>query len=279
MNANKALFVFVTISVLTAIIAISCGGKKNSADQMPELGNKQMIVPVTQKNLLQLSDLSEQYTCRADDCRSKGAVPDSDEPAIPKVEHSTFTDTRDSKVYKSVKINNQVWMAENLNYMVDSSWCYDNADSNCVKYGRLYSWDVARNACPAGWRLPDIANWDNMVNVVGGLRECDDEGLCQWSVAGTKLKSKVGWDSCAGEFDSNTNDFGFSALPGGYRNTGGHFRGVGTGGSWWSATEDENDDDRAYSRHMRSCNGNSIVDECTYEKNNGFSLRCVNDSD
>ena len=137
----------------------------------------------------------------------------------------SFTDSRDGKIYKTVTIGKQTWMAQDLNYNAPTGcWCYKDDSSYCKKLGRrLYNWKAAMDYCPKGWHLPSVDEWMELINYLGGFE-----------AAGGKLKAKEGWN------DSNissTNSSGFSALPGGYRNYGGIFGGVGTEGYWWSSTE------------------------------------------
>jgi TonB family protein len=163
----------------------------------------------------------------------------------------TFTDTRDGKKYRTAEIGSQIWMAQNLNYRIGQSWCYDNKDSNCAKYGRLYDWNTAMKACPAGWHLPSREEWDKLTNL---------------SDAGTKLKSKSpNWDGM--------DDFGFSALPAGLRRTDGTFYGVGAMDYWWTATGDEEYDDNAHTILMDA--GITDAGGLNVSKKYGYSVRCV----
>jgi uncharacterized protein (TIGR02145 family) len=143
-------------------------------------------------------------------------------PSVPK-DTGTFVDGRDGRTYRKVTIGTQTWMAENLNFKTDSSWCYDDADSNCAKYGRLYNWEAAAEACPAGWRLPDTADWNALKKAVGGP-------------AGTKLKTTSGWEMY-GYAMNGTDDFRFSAMPGGYRVFNGTFEAIKAYGGWWTPAE------------------------------------------
>jgi uncharacterized protein (TIGR02145 family) len=172
------------------------------------------------------------------------------------VVRGTFTDSRNKKKYRTVKIGDLTWMAENLNYKRGYfTWCYENNENNCRKYGRLYTWDNAMHACPAGWRLPAREDWNNLIEIAGGD-----------VVAYTRLRSTTGWDK------GGTDDFGFSAMPGGLNlcnKVGDMFVGAGHVGFWWSATED--------GKHYAWKWGmaNSRLFEFRHDKYDGFSVRCV----
>jgi len=121
-----------------------------------------------------------------------------------------------------VKIGNQTWMAENLNYDYGNRKCYNDSEANCTKYGGLYSWAMATaHICPSGWHLPDDGEWALLVDAAGG------------STAGKKLKATSGWNANG----NGTDNYGFSALPGGrgYEQLGGSFALNGCYGLWWSA--------------------------------------------
>lgn len=175
---------------------------------------------------------------------------------------SYFTDSRDGQKYRAVKIGGKTWMAKNLNYQAGKSWCYDGDNSNCEKYGRLYDWNTAKKACPSGWHLPSNQEWDDLVAAAGG------------KVAGKKLKSADGW----GEPGNGSDDYRFSALPGGWRSVsdGTFFAGGLRGwiGHWWTATA--NYGGHAYYRKMVP--GEDNVEEKEWgKKGEGYSVRCVAD--
>jgi len=191
-------------------------------------------------------------------------------------EYGSMTDD-DGKTYKTVEIGDQIWMAENLNYEVSGSKCYENISANCNTYGRLYDWATAmdmpgcnstscsyqilenhRGICPEGWHIPSDADWDVLITAVGG---------------GKYLKAKNGWNNYNGQSGGGQDTYGFSALPGGYGYSGGSFINVGNYGIWWSSTEGN-----AYNAYGRDV---FYDDEDVYRNydNKSFlqSVRCLQD--
>ena len=84
-------------------------------------------------------------------------------------DNGTFTDARDGQTYSWVRLKDgQKWMAQNLNFKSDDSWCYDDKNKNCQKFGRLYSWNAAQSACPKGWHIPSEYEWKRIVENYGG---------------------------------------------------------------------------------------------------------------
>lgn len=174
----------------------------------------------------------------------------------------SFTDSRDGQSYDVVKIGDLTWMAENLNYATEASVCPDGDSRNCKRMGRLYTWVEAKAVCPEGWRLPTSADFAELISAVSGDAAQSHTQSAQPLVGtlgavsnevGAKLKSRDGWFKKG----NGTDDFGFNALPAGYRGaiskaddgtiSGGKFDGIGGYAYFWSATEDsENPESNAY---------------------------------
>jgi len=185
-----------------------------------------------------------------------------------------FTDSRDNKRYWTIKIGDQTWMAGNLNYNAEGSKYYNKDE----RFGRLYYWDTAMEACPSGWHLPSNTEWQSLVDFAGGEE-----------IAGGKLKAKYGWAHYNGDY-YGTNAFGFSALPSGYNtpcrlpNYMKKFLSVsrrrwcynGEFGSWWSSTEYENDTSCAYYWEMYY-DDTRIEQRRDFSKKILLSVRCVQD--
>jgi len=188
---------------------------------------------------------------------AKKAAEEAEAAFKARVKKGSYTDTRDNKTYKTLQLDNQIWMAENLNYEANGSKCYDNEPENCQKYGRLYDWGTAMKSCPSGWRLPSNADWDVLVKAVGGKE-----------TAGKILKATSGWNRDGNGFDA----IGFSALPGGYY-WDNRFGTVGEDGNWWSAT------DGGYIANMDYVSTKVYYGGSTYNEAHLFSVRCVQDKE
>jgi len=193
---------------------------------------------------------------------------------------NAVTDCRDGQTYTTVTIGTQTWMAENLNYAVDSSWCYASSADSCAKYGRLYQWASAmglsatynstsasgvistphQGVCPAGWHIPTDAEWTILENAVGSE-----------DVAGTALKSVSGWD----EGGNGTDTYGFSVLPAGTRYSNGAFGYVGYYANFWSAAE--NGTDYAYYWFLDYYYTDMTTGYSS--KGNACSVRCLKDAE
>jgi uncharacterized protein (TIGR02145 family) len=167
------------------------------------------------------------YGCLADENKNQKWTKMVDVPKD--LYESSFTDARDGQVYKTVKIGNQVWMAENLNYVTDSSFCYKDSIEYCSKYGRLYSWNAAMRACPSGWHLPDTTEWRVLLNIAWPDSTVMSPELAE-SAATAMLSSDSGFRrlSTNGRYVVH-NVFGFAMLP-----AGGTFYGGGSGCSMQS---------------------------------------------
>lgn len=193
----------------------------------------------------------------------------------------SMVDERDGQIYKTVKIGDQVWMAENLNYETENSF----SQPNRAKYGRYYLWSTAmdsagmwsmngkdcgneiecspaypvRGVCPEGWHLPDTTEWKTLFTAVGGS-----------STAGKMLKSTSGW--CNSGSGNGTDDYSFAALPAG-EYFGGYYGSECANAYFWSSTEFTSS--RAYSIGLSfETGGVYLYNALKYE---GYSVRCLKD--
>jgi len=153
--------------------------------------------------------------------------------------------------------------------LTTGAWCYYNNDASNVqrKYGKLYNWYAAtdsRNIAPKGWHVPSDAEWSTLTTYLGGEE-----------VAGGKLKETGTFNWGSFNWGSSntgaTNETGFSAIPGGLRNFVGTFIFLGYGGYWWSSTERFTSS--VWIRFTTCGAGN--VDRNYFDKQNGYSVRCV----
>ena len=186
-------------------------------------------------------------------------------------------DDIDGNTYKTVKIGNQWWMAENLKVTKyrsgvaipqipdNSEWSiretpaycyYDNNSQYAEDYGALYNWYavIRSDLPPEGWKIPSYKDWLILIEFLG-------------DVGGEKLKSTWGWD-----FEGNgTDDYNFSALPAGFRDEDGNFTDMGYYADFWSASEKVSNS--AWDGALLF--DDAEINQCDYDVRGGFSVRCI----
>jgi uncharacterized protein (TIGR02145 family) len=183
--------------------------------------------------------------------------------------NGTFTDSRDNQIYKTIKIGDQTWFAENLNFETSNSWWYDNNSSSGNLYGRLYEWDAALTACPSGWHLPNDNEWKQLEMFIGMSESEANHSGWRGTNEGNKMKSnKTDW----GESLPITNSYGFSALPSGLRDSQfGNFGGLGN--ECWLWTTSEYLTANGWFRGLSS--SHNEVSRNILNKSHGLSVRCL----
>jgi uncharacterized protein (TIGR02145 family) len=214
-------------------------------------------------------------------------------------EKSTVTDT-DGKVYITIKIGEQWWMAQNLNKgtringtgnmsnnLITEKYCYDNLESNCTMYGGLYQWDEmmhyntsddgnpgrqVQGVCPSGYHIPTDSEWQELEIHLGmSPLEANETGFRGINMGGTlKEEGYIHWDSPNNSADNSS---GFTALPAGNRATDATFGRLHQSCYFWMATD--NGSTEGWRRSLDY--SGSTVGRYHYDKKYGYSVRCIKD--
>ncbi|OWV01238.1 fibrobacter succinogenes major paralogous domain-containing protein [Fibrobacter sp. UWR2] len=163
----------------------------------------------------------------------------------------TFRDSRDGKTYRTVVIGSRTWLAENLAYNVDGSACYADKPENCKKYGRLYTFEAANKACPAGWHLPENDEWKRFRTFI----EDSDGKEAAWM----SLKSRDKWDG--------SDRYGFDVVPAGKATD--EYLELGVSAHFWSSTAEDGD---AYGWHLAPPGDFAVEFDVS---SNMYSVRCL----
>jgi uncharacterized protein (TIGR02145 family) len=178
-----------------------------------------------------------------------------------------FIDSRDGQKYNTVEIGTQIWMAENMRYeTVTESWCPQNTPEHCKEYGRLYTYEIAKNVCPIGWHLPKNEEFTQLIEFLGGI---DSVGL--------KLKEQglVYWDETTSDV---TNSSGFSARGSGNRWDESDFDKIGVWVTYWSSSKTFSQEEQLYNNWGWTLYSDSPdFDEETEDPTMGLSVRCIKD--
>lgn len=225
------------------------------------------------------------------------------------IEYGSLIDSRDGQKYKTVKIGDRWWLAKNLNYAADSSYCYNDEPDSCAIYGRLYPWTVAmqldtiynklnvtytetikgahQGICPDGWHIPSEEEWNEMIDYADSHN--GNEG------ASASLRAKYSWIPDE-EYEIKYIDrFGFAGLAAGARaekemrefDCGYHtgyndniYCGIGNEAFFWTSTEltdYRNSSEHAlyFFLHGLENGGFRTSDWGEFTKRAALSVRCV----
>lgn len=198
------------------------------------------------------------------------------------------------RAYKTVKIADQCWFAENLNIgsrihgSLDQNnncfdikkYCYSNSDIECEIYGGLYKWhqamcgdsvEGARGICPPGWRIPTDEDFKELEKFLGMTQLSANSTGWRGTNQGSKLAGKSHlWIDGTLKFDLEFGSGEFDALPGGHMSPTGVFIGNQFSGKWWTSSPDGN-----FVWKRRLSYNNTTVYRNTESKNNAFYVRCV----
>ena len=208
----------------------------------------------------------------------KFKIADADHLFCAEFENKT-TEEKTYQVYKYTTIEvkdkdySETWMAENVNYKTDDSYCYNGVDKNCKTYGRLYAWDDAQNVCPNGWRMPSLDEWHILFDVVGGT-SADN-------ISGKVLKSVEGWkyDSPA---TTGSDKYGFTALPGGLQVYDGGmfmFDGIDTDAVFWTSSGSGSDGTGPNAVYVRISYDKVTANISSFLKESRVSVRCIKNAE
>ena len=171
-----------------------------------------------------------------------------------------FKDPRDKQKYRTVQVAGLEWFADNLNYKTEGSFCYKDDEDQCMVYGRFYTWDAAKKACPAGFRLPTHADFESLWTAAGADFN-----------AGYLLKADYGWSG-----DTNGNDtLKFSAMPAGNRFDDETYGNMAKFAFFWSSDDSSEGVAPGNVRVWYLTSKSMAFGYMSKPKNFGFSVRCV----